>query len=324
MQGGRETFSQVRLLAEQGRLKDAFNLIELLAERDDPEALFTLADFYWQGGPVGQDPWRGRDLFRRASDAGHPMARMFYTNLLGNGLFGPRNWEEALRRLEGEGAVDAYRTLALHALQAMDLDDDGEFPGRIEGQQLTDKLEVRLFPALFSHAECDLVQAAADRRYLPSSIVNASGREVPHPLRSSEGAPLHWLIEDPAIHALNRRLAKASGTTYAQAEPLLVLRYRQGQEYRPHFDALPGLANQRVKTALVYLSDDYHGGETEFTRLGLKVKGRKGDVLVFSNTRADGTPNPVSEHAGLPVLTGTKYLASRWIRADRHLPGSGN
>ena len=322
MPQGQPSFAQVRQLAEQGRLEEAFNLIELLAERNDPEALFTLADFTWQGGPVPQDPRRGRELFRRASDAGHPMGRMFYTNLLGNGLFGPRDWRAAVARLQDEAPLDPYRALVVNALQAMDVDQDGAPSQGIEGQRLSDALDATLFPGLFSPAECDLVLAAADRRYLPSTIVNADGREVPHPLRSSDGAPLHWLIEDPAIHALNRRLALASGTDYEQAEPLLVLRYHQGQEYRPHLDALPGLENQRVMTALVYLNDDYRGGETEFTRIGIKVKGQKGDVLVFRNTQADGSPDPLSEHAGLPVLDGVKYLGSRWIRARNHLAES--
>ena len=53
-------------------------------------------------------------------------------------------------------------------------------------------------------------------------------------------------------------------------------------------------------------------------KLGIKVKGRKGDVLVFSSIGPDGSFEPRSEHAGLPVTGGTKYLASRWIRAHRH------
>lgn len=321
---GELTFAQVRQLAEQGRLEEAFDLIELLADRNDPDALFTLADFFWQGGPVAQDPQRGRELFRRSSEAGHAMGRMFYTNLLGNGLFGPRDWKAAVARLQEEAARDPYRALVVHALQAMDLDQDGAPSQEFEGMQLSDALDVRLFPSLFSSTECDLVLAAAAQRYLPSTIVNASGQEVPHPLRSSESAPLHWLIEDPAIHALNRRLAKVTGTSYDHAEPFLVLRYQQGQEYRPHLDALPGLDNQRVMTALVYLNDAYLGGETEFTRLGLKVKGRKGDVLVFRNTRADGLPDPISEHAGLPVANGIKYLGSRWIRGRSHLADFGH
>ena len=73
-------------------------------------------------------------------------------------------------------------------------------------------------------------------------------------------------------------------------------------------------------TALIYLNDEYQGGETFFAETGLKVKGRKGDALVFVSALANGDLDPLSEHAGLPVASGTKYLASRWIREQQHIP----
>jgi prolyl 4-hydroxylase len=148
-----------------------------------------------------------------------------------------------------------------------------------------------------------------------------SGESVTDAIRTSDGATIHWLIEDPATHALNRRLAALSGTLVEQGEPLYILRYQPGQQYRPHTDWLPG-ANPRVLTALVYLNDGYEGGETEFVKAGLRVRGRKGDVLIFRSQGPDGGLDPLSEHAGLPVTNGTKYLASRWIRAHRHTGGS--
>ena len=65
---------------------------------------------------------------------------------------------------------------------------------------------------------------------------------------------------------------------------------------------------------LVYLNDDYAGGETLFLKNGLKVRGRTGDAILFRNAADDGTPDPTALHAGLPVNSGEKYLASRWIR----------
>jgi prolyl 4-hydroxylase len=73
-------------------------------------------------------------------------------------------------------------------------------------------------------------------------------------------------------------------------------------------------------TALIYLNDDYEGGETAFVRTGLKVRGKAGDVILFHNQGTDGGPNPMSEHAGLPVTNGAKYLATRWIREARWIP----
>jgi prolyl 4-hydroxylase len=99
-----------------------------------------------------------------------------------------------------------------------------------------------------------------------------------------------------------------------------VLRYVAGQEYRPHFDWLDQAANQRLWTALVYLNEDYEGGATAFVRTGLEVRGKTGDVLLFSNAQEDGHGDPLAEHAGRPVTSGTKFLATRWIREARWIP----
>jgi prolyl 4-hydroxylase len=136
-------------------------------------------------------------------------------------------------------------------------------------------------------------------------------------VRTSDAAAFPLAVENPAIHALNRRLATLSGTAVSQGEPLQVLRYRPGQEYRPHGDAFPpGVENQRILTVLVYLNSGYSGGETHFVVNGLSIKGDPGDALLFRNTLPDGNFDPRTKHAGLPVTSGTKFIASRWIRAQ--------
>jgi prolyl 4-hydroxylase len=142
----------------------------------------------------------------------------------------------------------------------------------------------------------------------------ATGRQVRDPVRVCDSVGFTWPLENPAVHALNRRLAAASGTDVDRGEPLQILRYRPGGEYRPHFDSIPGFANQRAMTMLVWLNDDYEGGETHFPTAGLKLKGRVGDAILFRNTGPDGRPDPASGHSGLPVVVGEKRIASRWIR----------
>ena len=307
-------------LAQAGKIDEAVVLLGQLAQQGEAEALALLGDFHWQGGPVAQDPAKARDYYRRASEAGHARAAVVYTNLLTSGVSGDVDWPAALNRLRQEARIDPERARALNLIEAMDLTRQGEPPSIPIGEPLSDRPQITLFPRLFTEEECDFLMQIAEPGFRASTTVDSQGRDVPHPLRSSDGAPLHWMIEDPAVNALNRRLAAASGTAYEQAEPLLILRYRPGQEYRRHFDALPGLENQRVRTALVYLNDNYSGGETEFPQASLKVRGRRGDAIVFQNTLDDGRADPMSEHAGLPVVEGVKYLASRWIRARRHLP----
>ncbi len=300
-----------------GRGPEAVLIINQLAAQNEPFALASLAELTWRGGLVPQDPARGRELYRRAAERGHKIATTVTTNLLATGVAGPRDWPLALRRLRDEAKADPKRKAMLALIDKMALTDDGDPAALPAAEPLSTAPEVTLFPRLFSAAECEYLRAVAEPGYMPSTVYDSQRRLVRDPIRTSDGSTLHWLIEDPAVHLLNRRLAAASGTAFDQGEALQILRYRPGQQYRPHLDFTQTSENVRVLTALVYLNHDYEGGETMFLKTGLKVKGRKGDALVFRNALADRRPDPLSEHAGLPIVKGTKYLASRWIREDR-------
>jgi prolyl 4-hydroxylase len=63
----------------------------------------------------------------------------------------------------------------------------------------------------------------------------------------------------------------------SQFEPLKLIRYKDGQQFKPHHDS--GGAQHlapRVITLFVYLNNCDGGGETHFTKLGLKIKPRAG------------------------------------------------
>ena len=312
------TFAEAMSLAGSGRTGEALQLIQQTADARHPDGLFTLADCYWRGVGVSTDLARARGLFKAAADTGQPMAIRAWTNLLSSGIGGPRNWVEALERLELEATGDGLRAKMLEVIRAMELSPNGD-PVRLPAaEQMSDRPNIRLFRDAFTRDECDFLILLAEPTY-ERSLVIMNGRDVPDPIRTSDGSTIHWLIEDPATHAINRRIAALSGTAVEQGEPLHILRYRPGQQYHPHHDWLPP-PNRRVMTALVYLNEDYDGGETLFAKIGLKVRGRKGDALVFVSSLTNGDLDPLSEHAGLPVTTGTKYLASRWIREGRHIP----
>ena len=73
------------------------------------------------------------------------------------------------------------------------------------------------------------------------------------------------------------------------------------------------LGGQRVATFMVYLRAPDRGGETEYPRRGLLVRGRRGMAVVHYNV-ADGVPDPASLHAGRPVLEGEKWLWRSTLR----------
>ncbi len=320
MQNRHPSLAQAFALSKAGRNAEAVLLVNQAVADNDPEAVYTLAEMKWRGGMVPQDPVQGRTLFRRADELGHVRSGHIHTNLLANGVAGERDWRLALSRLNKEGREDPNRRNALKLVEGMDLDDEGNPLSVPESEPLCESPVAMLVPGLLKATECDYLVRLAEPGYMPSMVYNAERKLVRDPIRTSDGSTLHWQIEDPAVHALNRRLAAATGTKVEQGEALQVLRYLPGQQYRSHFDFVKRTENQRFLTALVYLNENYAAGETLFVKTGLKVKGKKGDVLVFRNSLPDGGIDPMAEHAGLPVERGVKLLATRWIREHRWTP----
>ena len=307
---------QAALLASSGRAGEAVELLRRRAAGGDAEAVYVLANWCLSGDIVRRDLPLSRDLFQRAAAAAHPQARIVHRAFVANGTGGPADWPGALALLRDAAPAEPAAAAQLALIGNMNLGDDGEPAEAPVGEIVSERPDVRAFPGLFTAAECDFLAGCAEPMMQPSVVVDpATGKQVPNPIRTSDGASFPFVLENPAIHALNRRLAAASGTRVEQGEPLQVLRYRPGQEYRAHSDAIAGTDNQRALTFLVYLNDDYEGGETAFLDVGLDWKGAKGDGLLFRNADEAGRPDPRARHAGLPVTRGTKLLASRWIRA---------
>ena len=305
-----------------GNISEAVALLESAGREGNADALVELALWYLQGRPVLRDLAQTRAYFGAAAKLGHSQARMIHLSLLANGTGGPRDWKRALELLDAaaaDGDPDALAQLDL--IGRMSIDDAGDPLSVPSAQSLSDQPDVKLFPALLTAAECSYLVSQADPLFQPAIVINSvTGETMPNPVRTSENAGFPWISETPAIHALNRRMAAASGTRAEWGEPLQILRYRPGQQYKPHYDGIAGEPNQRILTMLVYLNDGFTGGETAFVRTGLKVVGKPGDALLFRNADDRGNPDPIAEHAGLPVTSGEKLIASRWIRQARFGP----
>ena len=307
---------RAEMLAASGRTAEGLQLLGKAVAAGDPDAAYTLAIWNLTGSYVPRNLASSREYFSRAGERGHGDAKHFHIALLGNGAGGPRRWDEAIERLTELAKTDDEARLQLQTLRSMVLDDVGDPVSLPPPRQLSERPQVMLFPQLLTQEECAFLIHTAEPRLEPSVVVDPrSGRYVAHPVRTSDSTGFSLPEENPALHALNRRLAAASGTDVSQGEPLQVLRYRPGQQYRTHSDALPGADNQRILTMLVYLNEDYDEGETCFVGSGLKFKGSTGDALLFRNADDEGRPDPAAVHAGLPVKSGSKLLASRWIRS---------
>lgn len=185
---------------------------------------------------------------------------------------------------------------------------------------------VILFGGLLSNAECDELVTLSRARMTASQVVDAeTGGEIAHEGRTSSGFGFHRGAT-PLIDRIERRIATLLRWPLEQGEGLQILRYRVGQEYRPHHDymdpALPGApaflarGGQRVASLVMYLNTPSGGGATNFPEIGLEVAAVKGNAVFFSYDRPH--PSTKSLHGGMPVTDGEKWVATKWLRESRH------
>ncbi len=313
---GNDDFPQrIGALVRGGRHVEAIALVTKFADEGDGWSSLCLAEWKLTGLGMERDLPGAVALLEAAYGRGYDPAANRLITLYATGTGCAEQPDEAKAVIERLQSSDAW--MGAQAALLGRYDEKSEYPCEV----VAETLDIRLFRGVLHPDESNWIRVFAEPVLEPSFVEEpGTGRRIPHPVRTSDGMSFGPLNEDLVVNRINRRIARLSGTEYGWGEPLHVLRYRPGQQYRSHFDALPGTANQRQLTAILYCNDGYEGGETHFPTLDLTVRGEEGDMLLFANTGADGCRAADSEHAGLPIISGEKWIATRWIRQRRYHP----
>ncbi|MBB4843302.1 prolyl 4-hydroxylase [Paucibacter oligotrophus] len=207
--------------------------------------------------------------------------------------------------------------LQANSLQAA----DGQ---RVHIAAVLDHPHIVLFEQMLKPEECEQLIALAETRLSRSTVVDEQlGEARAHAARTSAGA---WFQrgESELLARIEARLAALLHWPVERGEGMQVLRYGVGGEYRAHYDyfnpSLPGSqrhlqsGGQRVGTCILYLDEVEAGGGTRFPSLGFEVRPSRGAALYFASVDGQGVEDPASLHAGMPVIAGVKYIATKWLR----------
>ena len=188
----------------------------------------------------------------------------------------------------------------------------------------TDKAEMFAVGDFFTPDECGRLMAMVDAVAQPSRAFDAKYESGYRTSYSGDVDP-----NDPFIRKLQRRLDDLLGIDPTYGETIQGQRYLPGQQFQAHCDWFPeGAAytedamkrgGQRSITAMAYLNRVEEGGATLFPRLGLSIEPKPGALLIWNNADPDGRPNPLTIHAGMPVVRGVKYIITKWYRSRRWL-----
>lgn len=293
-------------------LEEAIKLIVDAAHEGHPDAAH-LAAIIMAGDTTMQDNWEYALAYMgRAAKAGHRHAQAQFAFLGGD-----KDVAAGLSRGETYADDTWYR---LH-----DAIDPKRLIAAASSQPLCPSPHVARIEGIASPAECDWIITRA-RPLLERAMTynRADGGGKIGQQRTNSEALFPFDQQDLVLIALRQRIATLTGLLMHRMEPPTVLHYMPGQEFKPHYDfldpAIPAYAaniarsGQRLFTVLVYLNDDFEGGETHFVNPNLRFKGGKGDAVLFRNVDDAGKPDFATLHAGLPTIRGEKWLFSQWLR----------
>ncbi|HEY1774448.1 MAG TPA: 2OG-Fe(II) oxygenase [Gammaproteobacteria bacterium] len=268
----------------------------LAAEAGDPASKHALALRLWHGHGVDADREQARHWLSAAAQDGMWAARVRLAGLQRETSPAPKASTAASRcdgPLPGFSLPAPQPPAARHTWQFLSEHEDA-----LDGYL------------------CDQFINVAAPRLMPSSVVDPkTGGTLQSELRTSHSMHFMPSMYDAVTAQLVRHIAAIAALPPAHAEPLGVLRYGPGQEYRPHYDYYTDDRHQaqRLTTVFVYLDEVEEGGGTDFPRLGVRVDPGRGKAVKFLNCDAAGKPNPETLHAGLPVIRGEKWLATLWF-----------
>ncbi|WP_298417563.1 2OG-Fe(II) oxygenase [uncultured Kordia sp.] len=169
-----------------------------------------------------------------------------------------------------------------------------------------EKLEdhVYVVPNLLSHEECDEMVLISEKIGYKEAKVNMHGKQV---LMTMVRNNLRVMYKDEVYanilwEKVKTYVPQQIGYSYAFGlnEMLRFYKYEEGHRFKMHRDGSYRRNDTEASqySFLIYLNDDFEGGETVF-RSGTTIRPKKGSALLFLHGL---------RHEGAVLKNGTKYV----------------
>ena len=190
---------------------------------------------------------------------------------------------------------------------------------------------------VLSPQQCKEIIDIGERKFEPSE----EGGDRYQGIRTSGHCFISREDYCPGVKKLCEVTSMLTKTPPQHAENGCIIKYNPGEEYKTHFDFFKDGRNKedaealkegfyaepagdRLYSCIYYLNDDYKGGTTDFPEADIGVHPSTGRVVIFKNYIAgpDGKQilNMKSLHCGRKVLSGTKYIVTKWVRQKPFSP----
>lgn len=182
---------------------------------------------------------------------------------------------------------------------------------------------VKEYPYLINKKFCDTIIDIASTRLETAQTV---GEQI-EGYRTAEYCWLGDLVDTiPELEWIQDFVSKATELPIENQEDIHIVKYNVGGEYKEHHDWFDeddveqrteiGSSGNRTHSFLIYLNNDFEGGETEFNKLSKIIEPELGKGLMWTN-KIDGVCLDESLHTGLPVTKGEKWILIIWVREKK-------
>lgn len=339
-----EDVQQAQSLDADGNHQEAVKCLLAGIEKGDVEAGTRLGKRMIVGDRAPHLAKDGVGFIVKAAEAGGPEALAVLSVLFALGVYVNQDWRQAVNALRlsaikgWEPARRQLRALAGgSAPAAADTDDrehwtalanaiDFDFwtsPAAVN--TLSESPVVRTLPGFVPPAVCDWLIDKARGRLTRAQVYDAVKRTVTENNTRTNSAAIFNMVETDLVNLLvQMRMAASTGVNFRQFEAATVLHYAAGEQISEHYDFIdPNIPDydqvireqgQRIITFIIYLNDDYQGGETVFPELSVSHKGSRGEGIYFVNALDDGSSDFRTLHAGRPPAQGEKWIVTQFIR----------
>jgi prolyl 4-hydroxylase len=179
-----------------------------------------------------------------------------------------------------------------------------------------------------SEKECNLLLELAqkDKKLVPVKDYKGPGLTT-----SVLAGKISFFDENTAdIDWLTNRISRLTHTPVEYGENLAVIKYEKGDFYMNAKEFLSmgqsdKIDNQisrhgnRMLVLMMFLNDDYTGGHIVFPHVSkLTLRMHRGDALLFHVTTPKAEIDTLVDHSGTPILSGEKWVATKWIREKKY------
>jgi len=161
-------------------------------------------------------------------------------------------------------------------------------------------------------SDCDKIIEYATPMLEKSLVTSDEGNVTHYGRTSSEHFIRSGLCEPNDYH--RGVVSEFFGVGEFTFEDSIVINYKEGQEYKAHYDGASRTTKDRRATAICYLNDVEEGGETVFPKLDITVKPKKGALLYFQYDFGKEIDS-YTLHGGMPVIgNNEKWILTIWMQ----------